>query len=91
MFDFKVTPDNGEPFEVTATGRDVMAWERKGKDRSVARLTKDMRMTDLFALAHTAAVRQGLYTGDLRDFEESVEVDVADNDEEAEDPTRPGA
>ena len=91
MFDFIVTPDNGEPFNVTATGRDVMAWERKGKDRSLHRLTRDMRMTDLYSLAHTAAQRQGLFSGDLRDFEESVELDVADEDEEAEDPTRPGA
>lgn len=92
MFDFKVTPDSGAPFEVTAGSRDVLVWEKTGKGRNVSKFRNAMEMRDLYALAHIASRRQGLYSGELRDFEESVEIDIVeDEDDDAEVPTPPEA
>jgi hypothetical protein len=92
VFTFKVTPDGGgDPYEVTADSRDVARWERTGKGRSMQRLRDTMSFVDLYALAHVAAVRQGLFVGSLGEFEESVVFDIKAPDDEGEDgdPTRP--
>lgn len=91
MFQFKITPDGGEPYELTADSRDVLRWERGGKGRSVAKLRETLSFVDLYALAHLAAKRQGRADGSLAEFEESCTFEfVADEDEdESGDPTRP--
>lgn len=89
MFEFTVKPDQGDAFDVAATTRDVVAWERGGKNRSFSQLANDVRMGDMYALAYTAAKRQGLFDGTLADFETSVDLEFAETDEP--DPTRPGA
>lgn len=85
MFDFIVKPVGGEQFEVTADSRDVATWERSGKGRSLASLNRDLRMTDLYALAYTAARRQGKTSGDVAEFEAGNVIDFLE--EEAPDPT----
>lgn len=88
MFNFKVTPDSGEPYEVIAGSRDVLTWEKTGKGRNLSVLRESLGMTDLYRLAHIASRRQGLFDGDLKTFEETVELDLDDEDEEP-DPTQP--
>lgn len=87
MFDFKVTPDGGEPFEVHAGSRDVLQWEKTTKGASFGNLADGLKLTDMYKIAHIAAKRQGLYTGSLADFETSVELDFDETEEP--DPTRP--
>jgi len=89
LFDFKVKPDAGEPYDVTATTRDIVTWERGGKDRSFSQFGETMRMGDMYGLAHAASKRQGLFSGDLATFEATVDLElVAEGDA---DPTKPGA
>lgn len=89
MFRFKVVPDDGDPYEVTATTRDIAKWERTNRGASLHGLQSDMKTVDLYKIAHNAVVRQGLYEGSLKDFEDSADLDILD-DEEA-DPTRSAA
>lgn len=87
MFTFTVTPDNGEAFEVKAGSRDVLTWERTGKGKNLMTLRDGLAMGDLYRLAHIAARRQGLFNGDLKEFETTVELDFEEDDEP--DPTQP--
>ncbi|HEY3516613.1 MAG TPA: hypothetical protein VGL98_06155 [Gammaproteobacteria bacterium] len=89
MFRFKVMPDDGEPYEVTATTRDIAKWERTTKGASLAGLQRDMKVTDLYRVAHFACERQGLYDGTAKDFENDVDLDILDADEP--DPTKSAA
>lgn len=97
MFTFKVTPDGGEEFEVTAHSRDIRMWEKTGPNRSFAKLTSDLKMTSLYEVAHIAARRQQLYTGTLDDFGATCDLTMAGgigleaeyDDAEETDPTRP--
>lgn len=83
MFTFTVLPDNGKEYEVTATSRDVRAWEKKHRDNSLMKLTQDLKLDDLYQVAYIASVRQGLYSGSQADFEASVDLEM---EAEAEDP-----
>lgn len=87
MFDFKVTPDDGDAYTFTAGSRDCLAWERATK-RSITELLDNRRITDLYRLAHIAARRLGLFTEDLPAFETGVEVELTDLSEDP-DPTQP--
>jgi len=89
MFDFKVTPDGLDPYDVTAGSRDVLKWERTTKGKTVGSLSDaaTLRMEDLFKLAWIASARQGIYTGSLADFESGVDVEMKDDEEP--DPTPP--
>ncbi|WP_250009134.1 hypothetical protein [Actinoplanes sp. M2I2] len=89
MFTFKVTPEGGEPFEVTATSRDIARWERTNRDASLHKLQSDMRISDLYKIAHNAAERQSVWHGPLKEFEDSVDLEVLDDDEV--DPTQSAA
>ena len=74
-FNFRVSPDDGDPFEVKAKTRDVLSWEKTGPGRALTDLVGDVvRLTDLYSLAWTAAKRQGLYTGSLEEFETSADL-----------------
>lgn len=89
MFRFKVIPDEGESFEVTATTRDIARWERTTKGASLVALQKDMKVTDLYKVAFYATQRQGLYDGTQKEFEETVDLDILDAGEP--DPTQSAA
>jgi len=91
MFTFTVTPDDGDPYDVTAGSRDVLRWERTTKGKTVGSLSDaaTLRMEDLFKLAWVASTRFGLYTGSLADFESTVDVEMKDDEDEGPDPTPP--
>ena len=89
MFTVTVTPDGGDAYDVTATSRDVMAWEKGGKGRSLGRLAENASITDVVALAYLAAYRQGRFSGTREEFEATCDVELQAPDEEAG-PTRRG-
>lgn len=95
MFTWRVIPDSGDPYIVEAGTRDVLAWERAKTGRSAQQLQDNFQVANAYWLAHRAAVRAGLFTGKLQDFEESVDletgiavaVDDGDEDGDGPDPT----
>ena len=87
MITLTVTPDDGEAYEVTATSRDILTWEKTTRDRSFVDLLNSPTLADLYKVAHLASWRQGLYTGTYQEFEKSVEVTAATEAEEP-DPTQ---
>lgn len=91
MITLKITPDDGPPYTVTATARDVLAWEKTtAGNKSFVDLINEPTLTDLYRVAHLACWRQGLFTGTQKEFEASCEVAGGVEDEEP-DPTGPGA
>ncbi len=90
MFIWRVTPDEGEPYIVKAGTRDVLAWEREpgNPGRSAQQLQDNFHVANAYWLAHRAAVRAGRFSGPLKDFEASVDlesgsyVEVADGDDD---------
>lgn len=85
MIDFGITPDGGNHYKVTATARDILAWEKRtGKSWSLIR--DGLPMGDLYNIAHVASLRQGMFSGNLDEFEKTVDIDPGGNDEP--DPTQ---
>src|SRR5690606_19493834 len=95
MMTFEIIPDDGDPYRLEAGSRDVLMWEKAGKGRSFGQFGsgESMRMEHLYGLAYYAARRQGLFTGSLAEWEQSVELRPVKDDEDDEegtvDPTRP--
>lgn len=89
MMRMRVSPDGGEPYELEAASRDVVAWEKAGRDRAFSNFAEKLRMSDVYALAHVTARRMGRYDGSLEAFEATCDIDLLDDDE-APDPTLPG-
>lgn len=89
MFTFKVIPDDGDPFMVTARSRDVRLWERTNMGARFSGLS-DASIVDYEGVAFSAAKRQGLYTGTRESWDDSVDIDIVTEDEDA-DPTKPEA
>jgi hypothetical protein len=85
MFDFVITPDGGESYELTADSRDVYMWERTTRGASIHKLKRDLQMGDLYQIAHRAAKRQGRFEGTADQF---VETHVLEFDEPEVDGTR---
>lgn len=83
MITFTITPDGGAPYELVAGSRDVLIWERTGKGRAFSQFQDGLRMGSLYELAHVAAKRQGLFDGSLGEFEQTCDLDTADEDDEA--------
>jgi hypothetical protein len=75
MFTLTINPDEGEAFEVETTSRDIAAWERGAKHRSIGRLSEDMRMADIIDLAWYAADRRGLTDLDIVSWRQGVDLD----------------
>jgi hypothetical protein len=86
MMTFRVSPDGGEPYQVTAYARDVLMWEKAGKGRAFGDMAEHTKIGDLYGLAYFASRRQGLYTGSLSEFEQDVDVNPVDQDEDEADP-----
>ena len=94
MITLKVTPDNGDAYEVTATSRDVLTWEKTtGSKKSFVDLVESPNLIDLYTVAWLASWRQKLTTAkNYKEFEETCEVTGLDKDEEPNDepdPTQP--
>lgn len=81
MIDIRVVPDGGEPWDVKVTARDVLKWERLGGDRSISALDDDIKMRDMYELAHLASQRTDKFTGSLEAFEDSCDLSFGDVDE----------
>ncbi len=93
MFRAKAHPDgDGEPYELLAEARDVLMWERAGRDRAFGDITERLRMTDVYSLMHLVAKRTGRYDGPLEMFEADVSLELMPptDDDEAPDPTPKG-
>lgn len=95
MMTFEIIPDDGDPYRLEAGSRDVLMWEKAGKGRSFGQFGsgESMRMEHLYGLAYFAARRQGLFTGSLAEWEQSVELRPVKDDDDEEgtvDPTLPG-
>lgn len=88
MFLFKLTPEGQDLFEVRATTRDVLVWEKTGRDRSLNGLMEKLRVSDLYEIAYLAAKRQGHWDGSRAEFEERVDLDF-EEEQGGADPTRP--
>jgi hypothetical protein len=88
VFNIRVIPDGGEPFEVETTSRDIVAWEAGGNrqnPRSMSKLSDDLRMTDVTDLAWFAARRKSLTDLDLRQWREQVDIDITSRPGDDED------
>lgn len=92
LIKFDIVPESGESFRVEALSRDVLAWERRHRDNSFARLRDNLTMVAQYQLAHIAARRTGQFDGDLAAFESTCDLmPVPDEESEGElDPTNPG-
>lgn len=91
MFTFTISPDGEEPYELVTGSRDVVVWEKAGRNRSFSQMANAMKFSDLYELSHIAAKRQGKYAGSLADWEASRDIDLVadeDDDQEGADPTR---
>jgi hypothetical protein len=91
MITLDITPDDGEPYRVVATSRDIAWWERTTRGASFAKLQEDMHMTDLYKIAWRASTRLGLFEGSQADFADSCDLKQDDDDPADSDPTTPGA
>jgi hypothetical protein len=90
MIRLKVMPDSGDAYELTATTRDIAQWEKRSKTHSFAGLQNDMHVKDLYVIAFFASRRKGLFTGTEAEFVETCDLDVLDDEDEA-DPTHAAA
>jgi hypothetical protein len=91
MFDFKITPDEGDTFELTAGMRDIVMWERTHKGRAFAQLGDGgMSATMLYEIAYSACRRQGLVPREISEqqFIASYEIELGE-DEPAAEPEAP--
>lgn len=88
MFTFKVTPDGGDTYTVESNTRDILRWERTTKGASASQL-EEPTMAALYKIAHLAATRTGDFSGSLKEFEESVDIQPVPSEEP--DPTQSGA
>lgn len=90
----KITPDDGEPYELKVTARDALLWERTGKDNpSILAYLSYPSMIEAYRLAHIVAKREQRFDGSLKEFEASHElalVTMMSADEEP-DPTQSAA
>ena len=88
MITFRVAPDAGDAYEVTAGARDVLVWERTTKGAVFSELAESQSMVDMYKLAHIASRRQGLFPGTLQQFEETCDLEAIDKEPDV-DPTQP--
>ena len=89
MFTFTVSPDNGEPYDLTVTSRDVVMWEKIDRNHTINRLETNPSMKDLYSVTHVAAKRRNLFPGVLAEWETSVDLEPKAPDPHASDPTQP--
>lgn len=87
ILNFRVIPDNGEPFAVAAGGRDITWWEKTTPGAAMNQLAQGWKLTDLYKIAWIAARRQSLFDGDLKEFEKTCEIEFEAAPEP--DPTQP--
>jgi hypothetical protein len=78
-----------EALFVTAGPRDQLKWERAKKGRSLGDLlTVQVKIDDLYSLAHIAATREKKYTSTLEVLESEADVEMGRRNDSDEDPTQ---
>lgn len=85
MIKLKIMPEDGKPFVIVCTTRDIARWEKTTKGASFAGLQADMKVTDLYRIAWFAIERLGLDPGTnstLHEFQLQADLDVLDMDDE---------
>lgn len=91
MIDFKVTPEDGEAYEVTADSRDIYVWEKRHKkQKTFGQLMDNLAMVDMMDIAYIASTREGLFDGKLDEFVRSCKL-TFELEEDEPDPTQPEA
>lgn len=76
MFNFKVVPDAGDPYNLAVGTRDVLTWEKTSRDKSYTDLVNEPNLKDYYKLCHLAAWRQQLFAGPLEEFEKTHDLDL---------------
>jgi hypothetical protein len=89
MFTFRIFPDNGEPYDLKVTSRDVVMWEKMDRTHTISRLESAPSVADLYSVTHVAAKRRGMFAGVLAEWENAVDLEGIP-DPHASDPTQPG-
>jgi hypothetical protein len=89
MIKFKITNDDGDVTELTGTARDVLTWERTTRGAKFGDLADGMTFGALYKIAWLAAKRTHFFDGALAEWEESYDVEPAndDDEDESQDPT----
>jgi hypothetical protein len=87
MIELRVLPDDGEPYNVTARGRQILTWEQTSRNNTLLRLNEAPTMPDLYFLAHLVAVKEGKFSGSLAEFTAAVDIEPVPGVDEI--PTRP--
>lgn len=87
LFTFIVKPDGGDEFEVEATSRDILNWEKTTPKASLGKFESDPQIGDVYKIAHFAARRNGFFTGALKDFEDTVDIEFEKAEQSTSDPT----
>ena len=92
MIDITVRPDDGEEYQVTATSRDILIWERTNRKGLIfADLMERLALDNLYWLAWITSRRLGLYGGTKQEFEDThqitFEVEEGAEDRKTPDPT----
>jgi len=90
MIELTIKPDDVEPIKITATSRDILQWERRGRDRAFSKLMETLTISDIFEIAWLSMRRQGFIDQSMtmRDFESTHEV-VFEGETENTGPTPP--
>lgn len=96
LFTLTVIPDAGEPFTVPVASRDAAQWEKRYRGTVWSAFEASPDMTNIYRLGHIAAVRLGLFTGSVDDFQNGCDVAFvkgteSDDDGGDADPTRSAA
>lgn len=86
MIDFTVVKDDGDRYDVKATARDILVWEKGGNGRNFTSLLTSLPLTDLYRIAYIASARKSLFDGKLADFEKDCDLVFEVSDEP--DPTQ---
>lgn len=87
LFTFTIRPEVGEAYELEATSRDVLNWEKTTKGASLSKFEREATITDIYKIAHFAAVRTQQFTGPLNDWENSVDIEFDQDAGGTSDPT----
>jgi hypothetical protein len=94
LMKLEVTPvDGSDTYRLELTSRDFLIWERTGRNRTFQSFMENISVTGLYELSHLAARREGLFGGNLPDWQAAVDVNAVDPDQKTdgemdEDPTR---
>jgi hypothetical protein len=85
VFTFQLVSDKDtEPTEIRSTSRDILNWEKTTKGATLQTLMNETRMADMYKVAWFTAQRLSLFSGPLKDFEDTYDLEF---ETEESDPT----